>query len=40
VEDITETPWGTRVSPSMVSNLNKKIYAKIEVWRTSGSKVV
>jgi putative transposase len=29
VEDITETLWGTRVSPSTVSNLNKKIYAKI-----------
>src|SRR5262249_30010560 len=25
--------WGTRVSPSTVSNLNKKIYAKIEAWR-------
>jgi len=33
VEDITEALWGTRVSPSTVSNLNKKIYAKIEVWR-------
>ena len=30
VEDITEALWGTRVSPSTVSNLNKKIYAKIE----------
>src|SRR3954449_8053572 len=28
VEDITEALWGTRVSPSTVSNLNKKIYAK------------
>ena len=27
VEDITEALWGTRVSPSTVSNLNKKIYA-------------
>src|SRR6188472_1768986 len=26
VEDITEALWGTRVSPSTVSNLNKKIY--------------
>ena len=25
--------WGTRVSPSTVSNLNKKIYAEIERWR-------
>ena len=29
VEDITEALWGTRVSPSTASNLNKKIYAKI-----------
>ena len=28
VEDITEALWGTRVSPSTVSNINKKIYAK------------
>jgi transposase-like protein len=35
VEDITEALWGTRVSPSTVSNLNKKIYAKIEAWRNS-----
>ena len=27
------SPRGTRVSPSTVSNLNKKIYAKIEAWR-------
>jgi putative transposase len=33
VEDITEALWGTRVSPSTVSNLNRKIYAKIEAWR-------
>lgn len=33
VEDITEALWGTRVSPSTVSNLNKKIYAKIDTWR-------
>ena len=33
VEDSTEALWGTRVSPSTVSNLNKKIYAKIEAWR-------
>ncbi|KZM38472.1 IS256 family transposase, partial [Labrenzia sp. OB1] len=31
--DITEALWGTRVSPGTVSNLNKKIYAKIEEWR-------
>lgn len=33
VEDITEALWGTRVSPGTVSNLNKKIYVKIEAWR-------
>ena len=33
IEDITEALWGTRVSPGTVSNLNKKIYAKIEEWR-------
>jgi len=33
VEDITEVLWGTRVSPSTVSSLNKKIYAKIDAWR-------
>jgi len=33
VEDITEALWGTKVSPSTVSNLNKKIYARIEKWR-------
>lgn len=33
VEDITEALWGTRVSPSTVSNLNKKIYSKIDEWR-------
>src|SRR3974377_1751695 len=32
VEDITEALWGTRVSPSTVSELNQKIYAKIETW--------
>ena len=33
VEDITEALWGTRVSSSTVSRLNKKIYGKIEAWR-------
>ena len=33
VEDISEALWGTRVSPSTVSELNQKIYAKIESWR-------
>jgi putative transposase len=33
VEDITEALWGTRVSPSTISNLNKKVYGQIEEWR-------
>src|SRR5215831_6552466 len=33
VEDITEALWGTRVSPSTVSELNQKIYARINEWR-------
>jgi putative transposase len=33
VEDITQALWGTKVSPGTVSNLNKKIYARIEKWR-------
>jgi putative transposase len=33
VEDITEALWGTRVSPSTVSDLNKRIYETIETWR-------
>ena len=32
VEDITQALWGTRVSPSTVSNLNKKVYGRIEKW--------
>src|SRR5262249_29215170 len=33
IEDITEALWGTKVSPSTVSELNQKIYARIEEWR-------
>jgi len=33
VEDITEALWGTRISPSTVSDLNQKIYGQIEQWR-------
>jgi transposase-like protein len=33
VEDITEALWGMRVSPGTVSNMNKKVYEKIELWR-------
>jgi len=30
VEEITQALWDTRVSPGTVSNLNKKIYERIE----------
>lgn len=33
IEDVTEALWGTKVSPSTVSSLNKKIYKHIEEWR-------
>jgi len=33
VEDITEALWGTKVSPGTISNLNKKVYSRIEAWR-------
>jgi len=33
VEDITEALWGTKVSPSTISELNKKVYTHIESWR-------
>jgi len=33
VEDITEALWGTKISPGTISNLNKKVYEKIEAWR-------
>jgi putative transposase len=33
VEDITQALWGTRVSASTVSELNQKIYGKINGWR-------
>ncbi len=35
VEDITEALWGTRVSPSVVSELNQKLYERIETWRNA-----
>jgi transposase-like protein len=34
VEDITAALWGTRVSPSTVSELNQKIYARVHEWRS------
>ena len=33
IEDITESLWGTKVSPGTISNLNKKVYKSIEAWR-------
>ncbi len=33
VEDITEALWGSRVSASTISELNKKAYVHIEDWR-------
>lgn len=33
VEDITQQLWGTRVSPTTVSEMNKKIYGRIDAWR-------
>ena len=33
VEDITQALWGTRVGASTVSDLNQRIYGKIEEWR-------
>jgi transposase-like protein len=35
VEDITEALWGTRVSPSTVSELNQRIAGEIEAWRNA-----
>lgn len=33
VEDITEALWGTRVSPSTVSDLNQKLFKRVDEWR-------
>ena len=33
VEDITEALWGSKVSASTISELNKKAYINIEAWR-------
>ena len=33
VEDITEALWGEKVSPSTLSNLNQKVYGRLEAWR-------
>ncbi len=33
VEDITEALWGSKVSPSTISELNKKAYVHIDNWR-------
>ena len=39
VEDVTEALWGAKVSPSTVSELNKKVYVQIEAWRNRELKV-
>ena len=33
VEGITEALWGNKVSPAIISELNKKAYVHIEDWR-------
>ena len=33
VEDITEALWGSRVSPSTISELNQKIFQRVDEWR-------
>lgn len=33
VEDITEALWGSHVSPSTISNINKELFQKLEEWR-------
>ncbi|WP_334319428.1 IS256 family transposase [Termitidicoccus mucosus] len=33
VEDITEALWGSRVSPSVLSELNQKVAVQIDAWR-------
>lgn len=33
MEDITEALWGSKVSPTTISELNKKAYVHIENWR-------
>ncbi len=33
VEDITEALWGSKVSPSTISELNQKVSVKIDEWR-------
>ena len=38
VEDITEALWGTRVSAGTVSDLNQKLYERIESGATSRSR--
>lgn len=33
IEDITDALWGSRVSPSTISELNQKVAGRIEEWR-------
>lgn len=39
VEDITKALWGSKVSPTTISELNKKAYVYIEDWRNRPLKV-
>ncbi len=39
VEDITEALWGSKISPAIISELNKKAYVHIEEWRNHPLKV-
>lgn len=39
VEDITEALWGSKVSASTISELNKKAYVNIEAWRNRPCRV-
>jgi putative transposase len=34
IEDIPEALWGTKVSPSTISELNQKVSVPIDTWRT------
>lgn len=39
IEDLTKALWGTKVSPSTVSELNKNVHVQIEAWRNRELKV-
>lgn len=33
IEDVSDVLWGTKVSPSTMSTLNKQVYSKVDSWR-------